>query len=281
MIPHLRLFVAVAGLCVVVPAFGSRLSAQFRRLSDIERTYDAVVVVLDVRSGRVAASARAGELRDRRWLPGSLVKLAITHAALRRGTGTDLRYTCTGRDTIAGRAEECWNHEGHRTLNLVGAIAHSCNLFFRQLVLQLNEDQIIGSSRQLGLLPVGLEWSGRLTPQTLLGEAWAVSPIDMARVALRLARREGELGSARYRPLYEGLAACVREGTGSAAGGRGLALAGKTGTSPFGTGPDRFVGWFIGFAPVDQPRWVVTVLLRNGRGFEAARIARKALGAMR
>lgn len=278
MIPHLRLFVAAA----LIASFATTtLCAQTRRLLSIERAHDAVVVVLDVQSGRVLATARSGELRDRRWLPGSLVKLGIAHAALRHGTSADLHYTCSGHDTIAGRVEECWNHEGHRALNLIGAIANSCNLFFRHLALELDDDQIIASSRQLGLLPSGVDWSGRLTPETLLGEAWPVSPIDMAGVALRLARRQGELGSARYRPLYEGLAACVRSGTGSAAGGRGVPLAGKTGTSPFGVGPDRYVGWFIGFAPIDKPRWAVAVLLRNGRGFEAAKIAREALKGMR
>jgi cell division protein FtsI/penicillin-binding protein 2 len=54
-------------------------------------------------------------------------------------------------------------------------------------------------------------------------------------------------------------------------------MGGKTGTSEVPGVPHQTVGWFIGFAPFDQPRYAVVVMQRRARGAEAATLARKAL----
>ncbi len=81
------------------------------------------------------------------------------------------------------------------------------------------------------------------------------------------------------------------EGTGSRAGLRGVAVAGKTGTaqkidpSSGAYAPDRFVAWFIGAAPADAPRVVVVVGLDEPRrphhtgGFAAAPLFAEAAAA--
>jgi penicillin-binding protein 2 len=49
-------------------------------------------------------------------------------------------------------------------------------------------------------------------------------------------------------------------------------VAGKTGTGQNPHGPDH--GWFVGFAPKDDPKIVVAVLVEFGEhGYVAARIA--------
>jgi penicillin-binding protein 2 len=63
-------------------------------------------------------------------------------------------------------------------------------------------------------------------------------------------------------------------GTAASAAITGVAVAGKTGTSQNSHGRDH--GWFVGFAPKDDPRIVVAVLVEFGEhGYVAARMATK------
>ena len=50
----------------------------------------------------------------------------------------------------------------------------------------------------------------------------------------------------------------------------GIPTAGKTGTAQLGSGEPH--SWFIGFAPVDQPRVVIAVIVENA-GHGASRAA--------
>lgn len=63
-------------------------------------------------------------------------------------------------------------------------------------------------------------------------------------------------------------------GTAASAAIQGVILAGKTGTAQNETGKDH--AWFVGFAPKDDPKIVVAVMLWQGEhGYAAARIASK------
>jgi penicillin-binding protein 2 len=63
-------------------------------------------------------------------------------------------------------------------------------------------------------------------------------------------------------------------GTAASAALKGVEVAGKTGTSQNSHGPDH--GWFVGFAPKNDPKIVVAVLVEFGEhGYVAARIASK------
>lgn len=63
--------------------------------------------------------------------------------------------------------------------------------------------------------------------------------------------------------LTEMMTSVVTDGSGRAAGIRGVQVAGKTGTAE-NAGPDH--NWFIGFAPADEPEIAVAVFVRNGGG---------------
>ena len=67
----------------------------------------------------------------------------------------------------------------------------------------------------------------------------------------------------------------VTEGTGSGVRTDAYAVAGKTGSAEFETGKETHA-WFTGFAPVDDPQLVVTVIVEEGGsgGKAAAPIAR-------
>lgn len=73
--------------------------------------------------------------------------------------------------------------------------------------------------------------------------------------------------------LREALAGVVTaRGTAGSAAIKGVVLAGKTGTAQNPPRPDH--AWFVGFAPADDPKIVVAVMLEFGEhGYYAARIA--------
>jgi penicillin-binding protein 2 len=84
-------------------------------------------------------------------------------------------------------------------------------------------------------------------------------------------RAKGSLGltAAQLRALQEGLRAAVTDGTGKRAAVKGFPVAGKTGTAQYwmmrdGVKTDDYKTWFNGYAPYDQPRDVVVVLVEGG-----------------
>ncbi|MGH7719699.1 MAG: penicillin-binding protein 2 [Gemmatimonadaceae bacterium] len=77
--------------------------------------------------------------------------------------------------------------------------------------------------------------------------------------------------------LREALAGVVSaRGTAGSAALRGVVLAGKTGTAQNAQDPKNDHAWFVGFAPAEDPKIVVAVMLEfGGHGYRAARIASK------
>ncbi len=76
--------------------------------------------------------------------------------------------------------------------------------------------------------------------------------------------------------LKKMMVAAVKSGTGRGAALEGTVVAGKTGTAEVGGGKSPHA-WFVGFAPADNPRVAVAVMLENGGlgGTAAAPIARE------
>ena len=63
--------------------------------------------------------------------------------------------------------------------------------------------------------------------------------------------------------LQDALVKVVAHGTAAASGGRELKVAGKTGTAQNSQGEDH--GWFIGFAPADNPKIVVGSIMEHAK----------------
>jgi penicillin-binding protein 2 len=73
--------------------------------------------------------------------PGSVFKIVVASGALQKGTLTpSTRFLCEGTmvvpdkwaPEVAWRAQPfyCWNRAGHGWLDVVGGVAHSCDIFF-------------------------------------------------------------------------------------------------------------------------------------------------------
>ncbi len=77
--------------------------------------------------------------------------------------------------------------------------------------------------------------------------------------------------------LKEMMTEVVTSGTGTAAAISGVTVAGKTGTAENATGNDH--SWFIGFAPAEDPKVAVAVLIENSNYGSATPIAGKVIRA--
>jgi penicillin-binding protein 2 len=85
--------------------------------------------------------------------PASLYKSVTALAALREGVigiHTELE-PCSGAYTFGNRSFRCWKRWGHGTLDLTGALVHSCDVYFYQLGLRLTIDQMAQAAYDFGL----------------------------------------------------------------------------------------------------------------------------------
>ena len=84
--------------------------------------------------------------------PGSTFKTAVALAAIDAGIATpDYHVSCNGVFNFGGHAFHCWQHKGHGTLDVVGGIQHSCDVFFYETARRVGIDKIEESARKLGL----------------------------------------------------------------------------------------------------------------------------------
>jgi penicillin-binding protein 2 len=222
---------------------------------------------------------------------------------------------------MLGRARfGCWQHSGHGTLDLLGSIARSCNVYFFEMGLATGAESIQQQARALGLgrrsgLPVDYESPGLVPDNTwkrrVQQDSWRdgdtcnmsigqgalnVTPLQMAMLASVLAN-QGRLYRPRlvlgtrdaggqdfaprpvelvaemhWRPdsirvVREGMREVVMAAYGSGRKVRvpGLVMAAKTGSAEYGPRDDRKLhAWMIAFAPYDQPRYAVAMVVDEG-----------------
>jgi penicillin-binding protein 2 len=88
-----------------------------------------------------------------RYPPASPFKLATAAMGLRRGAiGLQSRMAvpCTGGYRLGNRVFKCWKKEGHGSLDLIGAVAKSCDVYFYQLGQRLGLDAILEDGVLMG-----------------------------------------------------------------------------------------------------------------------------------
>ena len=77
--------------------------------------------------------------------------------------------------------------------------------------------------------------------------------------------------------LTQSMVQTVQTGTGTPAAQPHTQIAGKTGTAQNATGIDH--SWFVGFAPADEPRYAISIIIENtGGGTRASTLAGQVLG---
>jgi len=88
------------------------------------------------------------------YAPGSVFKVMLAAAALEEGViDPATKFYCPGQFKITpnGRAWRCWRRSGHGEVNVVDALAFSCDVFFYKVGLELGVDRINEWARKLSL----------------------------------------------------------------------------------------------------------------------------------
>lgn len=88
-----------------------------------------------------------------RYPPASPFKLATAAMALKRGLigfNSRMPVPCTGGYRLGNRIFKCWRKEGHGSLDLVGAVAQSCDVYFYQLGQRLGLEHIVEDGVKMG-----------------------------------------------------------------------------------------------------------------------------------
>jgi len=81
---------------------------------------------------------------------GSVFKTVVSASALENGFSPDLTYDCTGSITIGDVCIHCHNRSGHGTLDLEGALIHSCNPYFIHLASLLGATKLLETAGSMG-----------------------------------------------------------------------------------------------------------------------------------
>lgn len=239
--------------------------------------------------------------------------------------GTNTTVSCSGTWTALGSewAKKCWNTSGHGTLNVVEAIAQSCDIFFYDLSLKYYNDQdpdkLQNGVKRFGLaaetgIDLSGEAAGRIPTASWKEEYYADDPSssswlpgDMANLVIGqgdvlITPIQNAVGYSSlatghcYRPhilqavlndsgdevityepeiLYEpsmsdSNIAIVRQGLkrqaeeGNLFNDTELEASGKSGTGQVAGKQD--MGWYVGYAPSDNPRYVVATCIEQAGG---------------
>ncbi len=118
--------------------------------------------------------------------PGSTFKPVTALAALDAGVAVP-GYTvfCSGVYTFGNHQFHCWKRGGHGTLDLRGALKHSCDVFFYETARRVGIDKLEQTAHALGL--------GKVTGIELPGERAGVIPgREWKRKTLHAAWQQGE-----------------------------------------------------------------------------------------
>lgn len=220
--------------------------------------------------------ARTGDLVATNWndldnpIPlGSLIK---PFTALAYGERHEFRYP---KHICHGRVDGCWLPHGHGTLDVTGAIAQSCNSYFRQLTEDMTSADLIPAAERFRFPPPADPIRGAALAG--LGNEWRIAPIDLARAYLELLERRNDAG---VEEIIDGLKQSAKFGTGAAVGASLLhadALV-KTGTAActhnHHAPGDGFV---VALAPSNDPKVLLLVREHGVPGATAARFAGKVL----
>lgn len=94
--------------------------------------------------------------------PASTFKAFMSIASLEENIITpSTMVVCRGGMRMGTHLFKCWKHSGHGSLNVIGALQHSCDVFFYQIGLRTGIDRLIKWGRKLHLgEPTGIDLPG-------------------------------------------------------------------------------------------------------------------------
>lgn len=236
---------------------------------------DGLIIWTDLKSGQQWSWGNT-QLADEKFRPGSLMKLLTAQAAYDQAD--KFRYRCGGHEGKKPKRRFCWKSNGHGSMDLPKALAHSCNLFFAQLGKSLSRAQLLTT-----LSLFNFSFQGQLEKQkaldahdwgdVVIGDSphFLVSPQEMGHYWNQFIQ---SLSAGKYPAIAQVLLLAAREGTASGATDLPANLWAKTGTADSEGAAFKTHGWFLGAYPAGQARYTLVIFLKNAHGFaEPTRLA--------
>ena len=226
---------------------------------------------------------------DVTYPPGSVFKVVVASAALKNGRTPQTRIPAVNSLTLPQTSTRLRNFGGEqcadgKTDTLDHALTISCNTAFAQLGMDLGTDTIkqqaalaqssIGqrdvrvTPLQAAMISAAVANGGKLMKPYLVSEEQAPNLAILSHTDPQLLNQVMDSGQAAE--LNAMMVDVVNKGTGTAARIPGIQVAGKTGTAD--NGPQNASGgyvnpphaWFSGFAPADNPKIAIAVIIENG-----------------
>ena len=247
---------------------------------------DARMLVVEIGSGHMLASAHLAEAGRTLATPGSTLKPLILYYALSNGRWDAQRTVACNRQLHIGGHQLNCSHPAAQPMDAQQALTWSCNSYFAELAGTLKPEELRRALSERGLLAAtGLAPQESLAalrePRNREEVQLAALGVEGIRVTLpELAEAYRSLAiemaahpeSAAARAVRAGLADSASFGMAGAAALGGVPIAGKTGTASAESGGATH-GWFVGLAPAESPQVVVAVFLPVGHGSDAAEVA--------
>ena len=289
---------AVAFFLGLLLAFPLR-SDDSARQSKLQREVDqamgklpGAIVMVDVTTRTVLAAHAMDVASLRLEAPGSTLKPFLLMAMLESGKLDPKQKLICHRTLKIGSAQLDCTHPAEVTeLDAAEAIAYSCNSYVAQVASRWNGTELVELLRRTGFdTPSGLvrqEASGRIALPSNLEELQlealgyrgiVVTPLELLEAYRKLALRAGQKNLGVDAPVFKGLEDSVAFGMAHAAWVDGMNIAGKTGTS-VARNTKQTHGFFVGYAPAENPEIAVVVFLAQGRGLDAAAVAQPVFSA--
>ncbi len=237
--------------------------------------------------------------------PASTFKAFMSIASLEENIITQsTMISCRGGLRFGSHLFKCWKHSGHGSLNVIGGLQHSCDVFFYQVGLRAGIDKLIKWGRKFHLgEPTGIDlpgesggniagpewklrrfktaWAGGDTVNYSIGQGYMLmTPVQIARVYAAIANGgkmvTPHLCSKGYAPpedieLDPVKLEIVRRGL-EAVVSRGTgSRAGRFGVHVAGkTGTAQNShgddhALFAGYAPAEDPKYVAVAVIEGGK----------------
>lgn len=250
--------------------------------------------------------------------PGSIFKLVVASSILKNNL-QDEEIECTGEVSVDGYIIKDSSGKAHGRLTLAEALKYSCNSYFIKQGLKLKNNNMLSEAVKFRFnkgVQADMRIAASVFPNKLDSKSVAeqsigqgevlMTPLHAAMMASAIANKgvmmspyavssivggEGQIikefkpkqlgqvmDAATAEKIRDMMVEVVKSGTGTKAKVSKVAVAGKTGTAEVG-GDKKSHAWFVGFAPADNPRVAIAVLIENGGsgGSTAAPIASRVL----
>lgn len=236
--------------------------------------------------------------------PGSVFKIIVAAAALEAGISPEKTFNCKGSETVNGHVVKCetGGETGHGEITFKQAFADSCNSAFIQLGQMAGAEVIIEMAYRFGLGGTVFESFPGEQPGNIMsvkeskGAAIAnlsigqgenlVTPLQVAAmtsivandgkktgIKITLTDDNGEtecISPETVDVLQEMMETTMVSGTGSSLELQ-VSAGAKTGSAESMQGGQEVIhGWITGYVPAEDPQYVITAFVENGRSGRAS-----------